>query len=158
MKLGHEFYPLKSLKCNQKNGVFLKKPQNSGKLARIFIPHANGHLSPVHEGYTMSVAEPPGSCRSWPLQSWVQYPQSRLPLVDTIDWSWPLIFILRGDVYLCAGGSWTQLSIGLLNHGKRARTPAYLGVIGMAVHRDKDMAALSTIWAENLQVFGRFVH
>ena len=51
MKPGHEFYPLKSLGSNQKYGVFLKKPQNSGKLARIFIPHSNGHLSSIQEGY-----------------------------------------------------------------------------------------------------------
>ena len=52
MKLGHEFYPLKSLISNQKYGVFLKKPENSGRFTRIFIPHSNGHLSPIHEGYT----------------------------------------------------------------------------------------------------------
>ena len=113
--------------------------------------------TPLELGPTMSVAEPPGSGRSWPLRSWVQYLQSRPPLVDTIDCSRPLRLILRGDAYPCAGGSWAQLSIGLLNHGKRARTPAYLWVIGIAVCGDKDMAALATIWANNLQVFGRFV-
>ena len=51
MKLGHEFYPPKSLGSNQKYGAFLQKPQNSGKFARIFILHSNGHLSPIHEGY-----------------------------------------------------------------------------------------------------------
>ena len=112
---------------------------------------------PLELGPPVSVAEPPGSNRSWPLRSWVQYLPSRPPLVHTIDWSRPLTFILRGDAYTCAGGSWTRLSIGLLNHGKRARTPAYLWVIGMAVCGVKDMAALATIWAENLQVFGRFV-
>ena len=91
------------------------------------------------------------------MHSWARYIQSRPPLVDTIDWNRPLTFIVRGDAYLCAGGSWTQLSIGLLNHGKRGRTPAYLWVIGMAVCGDKDMAALATIWAENLQVLGAFV-
>ena len=65
--------------------------------------------------------------------------------------------IVRGDAYPCAGGIWTQLSIGLLNHGKRGRTPAYLWVIGMAVCGDKNIAALATIWAENLQVLGAFV-
>ena len=51
MKPGQEFYPLKSLRSNQKYGVLLKKPRNLGKFARIFTPHSNGHLSPVHEGY-----------------------------------------------------------------------------------------------------------
>ena len=50
-----------------------------------------------------------------------------------------------------------DLSIGLLNHGKRGRTPAYLWVIGMAVCADKDMAALASIWAKNLQVLSAFV-
>ena len=105
----------------------------------------------------VSVPEPPTSGRSWPLQSWARYIQSRPPLVDTIHWKRPLAFLLRGDAYPCAGGSSTQLSIGLLNHCARARTPAYLCVIGMAVCRDKDMAALATIWSKNLEVYGRFV-
>ena len=53
MKPGHEFYPLNSLKSNQKCGVFLNKPQNSGKFARIRILHSNDRLSPVHEGYSL---------------------------------------------------------------------------------------------------------
>ena len=85
-----------------------------------------------------------------------RYIQSRPPLVETINWKRLLTFLLRGDSYPCAGGSWTQLSIALLNHGARARTPAYLWVIGMAVCGDKDMAALATIWSKNLQVYGRF--
>ena len=105
----------------------------------------------------VSVPEPPTSGRSWPLQSWACYIQLRPPLVDTIDWKRPLTFLLGGDAYPCAGGSWTQLFIGLLNHGARARTPAYLWVVGIAVRGDKDMAALATIWSKTPQVFGRFV-
>ena len=112
---------------------------------------------PLELGPTVSVAKPLVSGRSWPLRSWVQYLQSPPPLVDSIDWSRPLTFILRGDAYPGDGGNWTQLSIGLLNHGKKARTPTYLWVIGMAVCGDKDMAALATIWANNLQVFGCLV-
>ena len=77
--------------------------------------------------------------------------------MDTIDWRRPLTFIVREDAYPCAGSSWNQLSIGLLNHGARGRTPAYLWVIGMAVCRYKDMAALATIWANNVKVCGPFV-
>ena len=73
-----------------------------------------------------SVPDPPVSGRSWPLPSWARYVQSRPSLVECIDWTRPLTFIVRGDAYLCAGGSWTQLSIGLLNQGARGRTPAYL--------------------------------
>ena len=77
--------------------------------------------------------------------------------MDTIDWRRPLTFLLRGDAYRCAGGSWTELSIALLKHGARGRTPAYVWVISMAVCGDKDMAALATIWSKNLHVYGRFV-
>ena len=72
----------------------------------------------------VNVDDPPASGRSWPVHSWAHYIQSRPPLVDTIDWDRPLTFILRGDAYPCAGGSWTQLCIGLLNHGKRGGTHA----------------------------------
>ena len=78
-------------------------------------------------------------------------------LVDTMDWDRHLRFIMRGDAYPCAVGSWTQLSIGLLNHDGRGRTTAYLWVIAIAVCSDKDMAHLATIWAESLQVLGAFV-
>ena len=60
--------------------------------------------------------------------------------------------MVRGDGYPCAGGCWWQLSIGLLNHGVKARTPAFVWVAGMAVTGDKDMVALGQIWAQVLQV------
>ena len=90
-------------------------------------------VTPLDLRPPMSVPNPPASGRSWPLPSWARYVQSRPSLVDTIDWKEPLTFIVPGDAYPCAGGSWTQLSIGLLNHGARGRTPAYLRVVGMAV-------------------------
>ena len=81
----------------------------------------------------VQVDDPPASGRSWPVQSWARYIQSRPPRVDTINWDRPLTFIVRGDAYPCAAQGWTQLSIGLLNHGKRGRALAYLWVIEMAV-------------------------
>ena len=69
----------------------------------------------------------------------------------------PHLHSVYGDAHPCASGSWTQLSIGLINHGARGHTPAYLWVIGMAVCGDKDMAALATIWADNLKVCAPFV-
>ena len=105
----------------------------------------------------MSVPEPPTSGRSWLLQSWARNIPSRPPLVDTIDWKRRLTFLLRGNAYLCTGGSRTQLSIGHLNHGARARTPAYLWVPGMAICGDEGTAALATIWSKNLQVYGPFL-
>ena len=114
-------------------------------------------VTPLDLRPPMSVPDPPASGRSWPLPSWARYVPSRPSLVDTIDWTRPLTFIVRGDSYVCAGGSWTHFSIGLLNHGALVRTPAYLWVIGMAVCGDKDMVALATIWADNLKVCGPFV-
>ena len=74
-------------------------------------------VTPLELRPPVSIPDPPASGRSWPLLSWARYVQSRPSLVDTIDWTRPLTFIVRGDAYPCAGGSWTQLSIGLLNHG-----------------------------------------
>ena len=59
-----------------------------------------------------SVADPLTSGRSWPLQSWARYIQSRAPLVNTINWKRPLTFLLRGDAYPCAGAIWTSLPLG----------------------------------------------
>ena len=118
-------------------------------------------VTPLDLRPPVSIPDPPASGRSWPLPSWARDVQSRPSLVDTIDWTRPLTFIVCGDAYPCAVGSWTQLSIGLLNHGARGRTPAYLwvilGIIGMAMCEDKDMAALATIWADNLKVCSAFV-
>ena len=114
-------------------------------------------VTPLDLQPPVSISDPPASRRSWPLPSWARYVQSRRSLVETIGWTRPLTFIVHGDAHPCAGGSWTQLSIGLLNHGAGGGTPAYLWVIGMAVCGDKDMAALATIWADNLKVCGRFV-
>ena len=83
-------------------------------------------VTPLDLRPPVSVPDSPASGRSWPLPSWAPYVQSRPSLVDTIDWTTPLTFIVRGDAYPCAAGSWTQLSIGLLNEGARGRTPAYL--------------------------------
>ena len=113
-------------------------------------------VKPLELDRPVSVADPPTSGRSWPLQSWARYIQSRPALVDTIDWKQPLTFLPHGNAYPCTSASWTQLSIGLLNHGARGRPPAYLWVIGMAVCGDKDMAALAIIWFQNSLVYGRF--
>ena len=78
--------------------------------------------------------------------------QSRPALCQSIDWTLPLTFVVRGGGYPCDGGSWSQLSVGLLNYGPKARTPAFLWVIGMAEMGDKDMVALGQVWAQVLQV------
>ena len=68
-----------------------------------------------------------------------------------------LNFIDREGAHLSPSGSWIHLFLGLLNHGERARTPAFLRPIGMVVCGDKDMAALATIRAYNPQEIGPFV-
>ena len=84
-------------------------------------------VTPLDLRPPVSVPDPPTNGRFWPLPSWARYVQSRPSLVDTIDRTKPLTFIVRGDAYLCAGGNWTQLSIGLLNHGSRAAHPRTCG-------------------------------
>ena len=96
--------------------------------------------------------DPLSSACCWPLRSSAQYVQSRPALCPSIDWTRPLTFVVRCDGYPCAAGTWPQLSVGLLNHGVKARTPAFLWVFGMAVTGDKDMVALSQICAQVLQV------
>ena len=97
-------------------------------------------------------ADTPSSARCWPLRSWAQYVQSRLALCQSIDSTRPLTFVVRGDGYPCASGSWSQLSVGLLNHRVKARTPTFLCLIGMAVTGDKDPVAPGQMWAKLLQV------
>ena len=92
----------------------------------------------------------PSSGRYWHVRSWAQCVQSQPTLCQSIDWNCPLTFEVRGEEYPCAGGSWSQLSVGRLNHGKKAHTPAFLWVIGMAVTGDKDMVALRQISAQVL--------
>ena len=97
-------------------------------------------------------ADPPSSGRCWLLRSSAQYVQSRRALRRSIDWTRPLTFVLRGDGYPCASGSWSQLLVGLLNHEVKARTLAFLWVTGMAVMGDKDMVVPGRIRAQELQV------
>ena len=101
--------------------------------------------APLALSRPVECANPPLSGRCWPLRSCAQYVQSRPALCQSIDWSRPLTLVVRGDGYPCAAGNWSQLSVGLLNHGEKARTPAFLWVTGMAVTGDKDMVALGQI-------------
>ena len=63
-------------------------------------------------------ADPPSSGRCWPLRSWAQYVQFRPALCPFVDLTQPLTLVVRGGAYPCAGGSWSQLSVVLLNHGE----------------------------------------
>ena len=103
----------------------------------------------------VTLAAPSASGRSWAVPSWTPYIQSCSPLVDIVHCGRPLNFIVRGDASPCAGGSWTQLSIGLCKRGNHGRPPAYLWVNGMAVYGDKEMAPLGTYyWGQEFEAFG----
>ena len=83
------------------------------------------HCQPLQLAPPVTAGTPLSSGRSWPLPLWVNYIESRPALHNTIDWSRPLIFIVRDDVYPCTGGSWSHLGVALANHGPHARQPAY---------------------------------
>ena len=63
------------------------------------------------------------------------------------------MFIVRGDVFPYARGSWSHLGIAVANHGARTRQTVHNWVIGMTVCGEKDMAQLGAIWRDNLQVW-----
>ena len=56
-------------------------------------------VTPLDLRPPVSIPNRPASGRSWPLPSWARYVQSRPSLVDTIDWTRPLTFIVPGDAY-----------------------------------------------------------
>ena len=89
---------------------------------------------------------------SWPFASWVTYILSRPGLVRSINRNFPLTFIVRGDAYPVAGGSWTQLSISLANFDRLARSTAGFWVSSMANREDKAMDTLGTLWKSNWEV------
>ena len=63
------------------------------------------------------------------------------------------MYIVRGNVFSYARGSWSHPGLALANHGACARQLAYYWVIAMAVCGDKDMAQLGAIWQDNLQAW-----
>ena len=125
---------------------------------RATHPNAASLLGHVEgNGYAARVAGPQERVRPTPLVAAVGLCTHGPATFNRVHYSrttWigagTLTFIVRGDAYSSAGGSWTRLSIGLLNHGKRGHTPAYLWAVGMAVCGDKDRAALATIWAKKV--------
>ena len=86
---------------------------------------------------------------SWPFASWVKYILSPLGLVGSINRSFPLTFIVRGNTYLVVGGNSTQRTISLANCHRLARSPAGLWVLSMANCDDKAMDTVGTLWKSN---------
>ena len=82
----------------------------------------------------------------------VTYILSRPGLMRSINRTFPLTFIVRGDAYSVAGGKWTQLTISLANFERLAGSPAGLWVLSMANCDDKAMDTLGTLWKSNWQV------
>ena len=89
---------------------------------------------------------------SWPFASWVIYILSRPGFVRSINRTFPLTFIVRGDAYPVVGGNWTQLTISLANFERLARSPARLWELSMANCDDKAMDTLGTLWKSNWEV------
>ena len=89
---------------------------------------------------------------SWPFASWVTYILSRPGLVRSINRTFPLTFIIRGDAYPVAGGNWTRLTISLADFKCLARSPAGLWVLSMANCDDKAMDTLGTSCKSNWEV------
>ena len=95
---------------------------------------------------------PKATGMSWPFASWVKYILSWPALVRSINRTFPLTFIIRGDAYPVAGGNWTQLTISLANFDRLARSPAGLWVLSMASCDDKAMDTLGTLWKSNWEL------
>ena len=72
-------------------------------------------VGPVELDEPVATVLPKATRISWPFASWVKYILSRPGLVRSIDCSYRLTFIVRGDAYPVAGGNWTQLTIFLAN-------------------------------------------
>ena len=90
--------------------------------------------------------------RSWSIVKWAKYIQDTPALECEIDWTRPLLFIVRGDGYPTAGHSWTNLTISLANFGERARTPGFLWLVGLAAGAEKEVACLASLWGANVKV------
>ena len=89
-------------------------------------------VSPVQLDPPVARVLPKATGISWPFASWVTYILSRPGWVRSINRSFPLTFIVRGDAYPVAGGNWNQLTISLANFDRLARSPAGLWVLSMA--------------------------
>ena len=109
-------------------------------------------LRPLEIGPIAFSDKPAATGICWPLWSWARYIASRPAFMEPLDVSKPLTLIIRGDGYPVAGVSFCQLSIGLANHGKLARHPAFTWVIALAVCHDSEMETLGELWKEQFQV------
>ena len=106
-------------------------------------------VAPVQLDNPVATLLPKATGISWPFASWVTYILSRPGLVRSINRTYLLTFIVRGDAYPVAGSNWTQLTISLANFERLARSPAGLWVLSMTNCDDKAMETLGTLWKSN---------
>ena len=101
-------------------------------------------VAPVESDERVATVLPKAIGISWPFTTWVKNILSRPGLVRSINRSFPLTLIVRGDAYPVTGGNWTQLTISLANFDRLARSPAGLWTLSMASCDDKAMDTLGT--------------
>ena len=110
--------------------------------------------TPLELVCTFSTTPVQAEARHWPLASWERYvnsrPQLRIPDGPRLH------LIIRGDGYPVAGGSWSQMTIGMANHGPNARRPAFCWPIAIAIVNDHEMVTLGKLWAPLIEVPTRF--
>ena len=106
-------------------------------------------VAPVQLDDPVATVLPKAAGMSWPFASWVTCVLSRPGLVRSINRTFPLAFIVRGDAYPVAGGKWTQLTIALANFERLAHSSASLWVLSMANCDDKAMDTLGTLFKSN---------
>ena len=116
--------------------LLLPAPESIGVLMDLNVPksgfrHVSEFMTSRGAAYTVRTSFPfPGS-----ISSCDHFPDTWRELVKPLALDPPVsvsepptsgrpLSSSQGNAYPCAGGSWTQLFIGLLNHGARARTPA----------------------------------
>ena len=111
-------------------------------------------LSAMHLDDPVSTDDPPATGVSWPLDEWAEYVQSREALAFDLEQAdAPIVIIVRGDGYPIGGEVFSQMCVGLANHGKQARRPAFCWVLGLAACHDNQMATLGELWKTNFEVF-----
>ena len=89
-------------------------------------------VAPVELDHFGATVLPKATGISWPFASWVKYILSRMGLVRSINCTFPLTFIVRGNAYPVAGGNRTELTISLANFAPLACSSAGLLVLSMA--------------------------
>ena len=109
-------------------------------------------VAPVQLDESVATVLPKATGISLPFASWVTYILSRPGWVRSINRTFPLTFIVRGDAYPVAGGNGTHLTISLPNFDRLARSPAGLWVLSMANCDDKAMDTRGTLWKSNWEV------